>query len=698
MNMSKTSIFIGIIIFLNFFVIDVFNQSLLNLDSLEKILYKQVDDTAKVQKLILFTKECLKTNPRKALEYSNIAYNLSTKLRFTPGVIDAYYQMAAIYKLLGKPDSAKICINRSIDLCDSIQDERRLADHNSLLGTMIFKSESPDSAKYYFVKSLSVYNRLKDSTGMANSLNRIGTVFLRQSKYDSAVNCFLESLRLSEKLNYREGLGNAWVNLGVVYVELKEFKKAKSCLLKSIEINKVLNNLQQLSIAYNNLGGIADDEDDHDQALNYYNQALEICEKLGNLSGIANMKNNIANIYGEKEQYDKAFENYTDAKSIYTKIGNKDGFIAAFKNQALIYDRWKNYDRALKIFDSCLVLAKEINSPLRTREIYFNIYGTYERKKDFEKAYYYKTLHSEISDSIFNLEKSETITDLQLKYEKEKDQSRILSLENETLAKSLDLKKRTNQRNGYLYSGLGLVLVISFIFIFYRHKDRKDKIIAAQKISQLEEEKKLLAARSIVEGQEEERKRIAKDLHDGLGVLLSAVKMQFSSIKDKSPENKPLIERATKLLEQASGDVRKISHNMMPGLLTKFGLYEAVEDLFENLDETEGLTAELKIEGETSRLPENKEIMLYRIVQELVNNTLKHAGAKNIKLNLEVRPNRLNILYMDDGHGFNVKKKLESKSIGLTSIQSRVKFISGELSVKSEPGKGVTFEIWVPLP
>jgi signal transduction histidine kinase len=343
-------------------------------------------------------------------------------------------------------------------------------------------------------------------------------------------------------------------------------------------------------------------------------------------------------------------------------------------------------------------MAKTSGLLVRQNEILYNMHKTYELTGDFDKAYKLQTEQIAIKDSIFNQKKDNQIKILQVMYEKEKDQARILALGNENLSKSLALRKRTNQRNGYLYTGSGLVLIISFIFIFYRHRAVKDKIIADQKIHQLEEEKKLLAARAIVDGQEEERKRIAKELHDGLGVLLSTAKMQFSAIKDKSPENKTLIEKASKLLERAAGDVRKISHNMMPGLLTKFGFFDAVEDLFENLNDTEGLTAEYSVEGETRRLPENIEIMLYRVVQEMVNNTLKHANAKNITLNNEVKTDQLIMIYKDDGKGFNSEEKLESKSIGLTSIQSRVKFIGGEMLLTSSPGKGVRYEIQLPLP
>lgn len=136
---------------------------------------------------------------------------------------------------------------------------------------------------------------------------------------------------------------------------------------------------------------------------------------------------------------------------------------------------------------------------------------------------------------------------------------------------------------------------------------------------------------------------------------------------------------------------------MMPGLLTRFGLFEAVEDLIDQVDETKGINVKCEISGDTKRLPENTEIMLYRIIQEMVNNTLKHAEAKFFSIVINIQKDHLNIEYSDDGKGFNVEEKFESKSIGLTSIQSRVNFLSGNVTVKSEPGQGVNFIIHIPI-
>jgi len=179
--------------------------------------------------------------------------------------------------------------------------------------------------------------------------------------------------------------------------------------------------------------------------------------------------------------------------------------------------------------------------------------------------------------------------------------------------------------------------------------------------------------------------------------LLSATKMQFTEIRDKNPENQVLISKATKFLEQASSDVRKISHNLMPGLLTKLGLYEALEDLFENIDETESMDAKIEVLGPKERLPENMEIMIYRMVQEMVNNTIKHAGASKIDLTIIVQSDEINLSYSDNGKGFNVREMLRNKSIGLQNIRSRVKFLDGLIKVDASSGNGCVFRISIPL-
>ena len=487
------------------------------------------------------------------------------------------------------------------------------------------------------------------------------------------------------------------INLGKIYLHLQDYENAKKYNIKSIQINQKLNNLSQVALAYTNMGIIAVNEKDNAQAIEYYNKSLELNEQIGNIIGLNNLYINIGTIHVSENNYALALEYYNRALRAFREIEYKTGIVSALMYAADVHAKSGRLNKAFELYDSCILLTKETGEKEKRKEAYMHMYNTYVDVGNFKKAFEYLDKFRLLNDSIYNLEKEEIIADLSLKYEKEKDQAKILALENENLEKDLDLRQRTNQRNVYLFTGSGIIFVIFFLFVFYRHKARKDRIIADQKIKQLEEEKKLLAARSIVEGQEEERKRIAKELHDGLGVLLSTAKMQFTTIKDKSPENKPLIEKATKLLEQAAGDVRKISHNMMPGLLTRFGLYEATEDLFEQLDETEGLNAGIQIIGDTRRLPENTEIMLYRIIQEMVNNTLKHAEAKNISMNMKIQPELLNIQYSDDGKGFDVEEKIESKSIGLTSIQSRVKFLEGELSTESKPGAGVSYFVQIPI-
>lgn len=675
----------------------IFGQSSGKIDSLELVLESQNDDINKIETLLLLVKEYSQNDPLKAFTYCNQLQHISIELKYLSGEIDALSEKSKIYNTLGKYDSALLLGKQVIHIADSINDKKRLAETYTNLGVTIFRIGDTPQALEYFVKSNELYKILKDSLGIANSLNGIGVVYMNRADYEKAITYFLQLINISDIKGYDNMLGKAYINIGNSYYEMNEDVRASNYYLESIKINERLNNLIHLGTAYNNLGNIMDRNGKHDSAWICYNKALELSIKTNYQHGLPNSYIGLGNISQERGKYKEAFDYYQLAKDAYQSIGNIEGFVISYKNQGWMYEKWKNYDKSIQIYDSCLFIAEEYGLTDRIVELYNNLYVSYWLKKDFENAFQYLLEHTHLKDSIIGLEKAEVIYKLQIKYETEKKQAQILSLEKENLEKDLSLRKRTNQRNVYLFSGSGITSIILFLLIFYKHKASKDRIIAEQKILQLEEEKKLLAARSIVDGQENERKRIAKELHDGLGVLLSTAKMQFTTIKEKSPENKTLIDKATKLLEQAAGDVRKISHNMMPGLLTKFGLFEAAEDLMEQVDETEELNAVCEISGDTKRLPENTEIMLYRIIQEMVNNTIKHADANNIQLHINVLPERLNITYSDDGKGFDLASKLETKSIGLSSIQSRVNFLSGEVSIKSKSGEGVKYYIKIPI-
>jgi len=675
-----------------------FCQTQTKLDSLLLIIDTQENDTNKLKNLLLITREFSKTDPIKAISYADQSYRLSVKLNNPQGEVDAFYEKCIIYKSTGRLDSALYYSEKAVAISDSINDSKRLADNLLNYGHTIRKIGETEKAFRQYKKVLDIYRNLNDSSGISQVYNAMGIIYKIKGVLDSAAYYYHQAIRIFERIGDFERISASMINLGIIYIASGDFENARKYLTGSIKYAERFNRINHLVIAYSNLGIVAYEENKFDQALDYYNKALTLSKQIQDKSGMANLYNNIGNIYfQQKEDLNKAYEYYNKALAIVRDVGHKSSILVNLMNIAVIHEGWKNYERALKINDTCLQMAIETGELDRQKRIYENIMAIYTQLGQYEKAYEYQTKFYELNDSIFNIEKAEVIADLTLKYEKEKDQARILALENENLEKDLELNQRTNQRNVYLFTGSGIIVVIFFLFVFYRNKARKDKIIADQKIKQLEKEKKLLAAKFLVEGQEEERKRIAKELHDGLGVLLSTTKMQFTTIKDKSPENKFLIEKATKLLEQASGDVRKISHNMMPGLLTKFGLYEAIEDLFDKLNESEGINAVIEIDGEQSRLPENKEIMLYRIFQELVNNTLKHAGAENVRLHMKILPERLVITYSDDGKGFNVAEKLESRSMGLKSIQSRVSFLGGDITISSEPGQGVSFAINIPI-
>lgn len=197
--------------------------------------------------------------------------------------------------------------------------------------------------------------------------------------------------------------------------------------------------------------------------------------------------------------------------------------------------------------------------------------------------------------------------------------------------------------------------------------------------------------------QENERKRIANDLHDSIGPLLSSVKLQINSIEISSKEDQQVINNAGKYLDEIIGSMREISYNLFPNTLQRKGLTEATREFINNMNSRHSTSINLYMKDEVSLTPD-KEIHVFRILQEIVQNTLKHASAKTLQLGFGTENNELLILTRDDGKGFDIEKVRKSADgFGLKSIESRVDILRGQLDVQTDASKGTSYFIKIPL-
>lgn len=667
-------------------------------DSLLRVISEMPENTAKVDQVIRLARYHYRIDHDSALLYCDIADEMADKIKYPDGMADAMYIRSLVFKHRSELARSQECLDTFLEISTRIGDSIRLAKGYHQQGNLLEDLGDFESSYLFFEKSLAVYLPLKDTHAIVANYNSIANYFQSKTEFDSASFYYMKAIRLTEKQQDNRKLSILYRNLGDNYLLALQLETARNYFNRSLELCMELpHSDREIAHNYNCLAMVSAKEEKYDEALAYYKLAEDYFIKANYERGLIHVDNNYGDLYFRMKDYEKAIRYFDKVISQYRKLGYQNEFARALENKAVTLSEMGHYAKSMRLHDSTLKISTDLGNRELRMDILGNIadlyesMGQYTRSNEFLKRYY------ALKDSIFDLEKTKVVNELKLKYEKEKDQAQIIMMEKENLEKDISLDRSIRQRNAFLFGGLVALMFIVFLYLFLNQRIRKNRTIAEQRIRQLEEEKKLLAAQSIVEGQEEERKRIAKELHDGLGVLLSSAKMHFTSIRDKSPEASTMIDKATNLLEQATGDVRRISHNMMPGLLTKFGFFEAVEEIFEQVDEMNGMHTEVIISGEQTRLSENTEIMLYRIIQEMVNNSLKHAGASHLKLNISLDNKRLSIQYSDDGKGFDFEEKIKLRSMGLTGIQSRVKFLGGELNASTGEGKGLiySFEISV---
>lgn len=384
---------------------------------------------------------------------------------------------------------------------------------------------------------------------------------------------------------------------------------------------------------------------------------------------------------------------------------NNQYFIAwAYYHLGVTSEKDRNMRAALQFF-----LEAERENPQKDdalqRLVWNHLAVVYKALNNPETAYRYAMQFARLSDSTLQRDRAAALQSSSLTYFNRKKRAEIQILESEKSAARLEAQQ---QRFFAIFLGAGLliaVLILLFFFREYRNRIRYNQIMLQQKetenqrrMAELETQFKIESMQSMLEGQESERQRIAHDLHDSVGGLLAAAKLQLERLPGKSPAigDDPEFKKIKTLIDEAVTETRHIARNLQPGTLRQFGLVKAVQDLIGRLQSGQGPEISFQYFGDMSNLPQPISLNCYRIIQELLQNSIKHAKADEILVQINLTDDVLVMVVEDNGVGFD--PKTAPKGMGTGNLVDRVQFLKGDISVDSAPGRGASTMITIPVP
>jgi signal transduction histidine kinase len=384
---------------------------------------------------------------------------------------------------------------------------------------------------------------------------------------------------------------------------------------------------------------------------------------------------------------------YQRALVLSKTLEEHESELIANKGLSFYYQYKKQYPLAKEYADKALDISYQYNLRVERQKLLVHFSNLSYSMQDMKMGEFYAVQSTSLEDSILNETIQKNTLDIEKKYETEKKENQIKKLQAEKKVQELTIRQK-NILNYILISGAVVLCIISLLG--YRTYQQKQKL-QQQRIADLETQQQLTATEAVLKGEEQERVRMAKDLHDGLGGMLSGIKYSMNNMKGNlilTPDTAQAFERSMDMLDSSIKEMRRVAHNMMPEALVKFGLDTALKDFCNDISQSGALKLNYQSIGmDKSNIDQTTSIAIYRIVQELINNTIKHAAAKKAIVQVTQSDDLLSLTVEDDGIGFDPVILQRVRGIGWSNIQSRIDFLKGTLDVQSGEGKGTSVHI-----
>lgn len=592
-------------------------------------------------------------------------------------------------------------INRSLEYAQKefelSKKTKRLADvaqSESDLGNVYNRMANYDSALSHYFSGLKIRQSLGQPEKVAGIYTNIATVYMRQDKFREALDINFKTLKIFEEKKDTAKQANVLGNIGNIYYELEQYNSAEKFLQKGLLLAEKAKKPVILGNILVNLGGLKFASKQLDSALYYFTKAEKTMEDNGLPYNLAAVYNNIGKIYLEKQNYDKSIEFYLKALSNREQLNDKFGIGLSNMNIGELHKVTGNYGKSIIYLGKAIGTFKELGSFIHLKQCYGFLAEVYEAKGEYKEAIKYVQLHSQYKDSVYTRDNAEKMAEMQTRFETEKKDLEIEKQNDEIRLAKAEVERK-NIITYILIASVIFILLLSYL-LYNRYKLKQKALLNVEMLNQQE-----LRSKAIIEAEENERMRIAQDLHDGVGQTLSAAKLNLSGLENrlqlKDPELESVLKNAIDLVDDSVKEVRAVSHTMMPNALLKAGLVAAIREFINKLSTVQNLKIDLEITGLDKRLEQSTETVLFRVLQEIVGNIIKHAKASHITIQIIKHDTELTIMIEDNGVGFDTKKILEFGGIGLKNISSRIKFLKGTVDFDSVPDKGTTVIIEIPI-
>jgi two-component system, NarL family, sensor kinase len=582
-----------------------------------------------------------------------------------------------------------------------------------------------NSAESFANKALQEAKQSNDVYNISYAYSTLSTVKSSNGKANIALDYAEKALEQALTTHDKSIIAKATYNKGRALKYLSEFEQATQLLYNALNTYNQLHDFNNAARCKSSLGGMYQEKEDLPKAEQLLNEVLNNFDKINEVGIKAQTLHTLANVYGMKGEIAKAMHTDSLGLQLFTNNVDKTHLTPFYDNLANCYIELKQYNKGLLYFNKCLqidstadnkklmsdtymhiaelnvlqhknliagvyfnkaLLYSKLSSfKMMEKQIYAAMYRMYRQTNQLDSAIKYLELDKKITSEVLKQKSEDKQNELHIVYETNKKEQEIITKQQEI-----------NTKNNQLIIGaITTLLIMILLYLYYKNNIQ----LREQKYSAKLASQRLLATNNILQVEERERARIASELHDGVGQMMSVIKIKLAKMESSlelTTQQKNEYNTTLTIVDECCAEVRNVSHQMMPATLVNKGLIASLQDLAYNTTNA-NLKVIINASGFENRVTSTIETNLYRIAQECIHNAIKHGKATNIDIALTNDPDGISVMIEDNGIGFDTTTLHNKTGLGITNIATRLAFIHGSYEINSLPNNGTLVAIYLPV-